>query len=48
MGSRLLARGELLGVEGDGKRVSKIGAGGAVTTLTEGIAGHAADGVQTI
>jgi gluconolactonase len=31
--------GELLGVEGEGKRVSKIGAGGAVTTLTEGIAG---------
>jgi gluconolactonase len=31
--------GELLGAEGDGKRISKIGAGGAVSTLTEGIAG---------
>jgi len=33
--------GELLGAEGDGKRISKIGAGGVVTTLTEGIAGMA-------
>ncbi len=31
--------GELLGAEGDGKRISRIGAGGITTTLTEGIAG---------
>ncbi len=31
--------GELLGAEGDGKRISKIGAGGSVATVTEGIAG---------
>src|ERR1019366_10740124 len=28
-----------LGAEGDGKRISKIGAGGSVTRLTEGIVG---------
>src|SRR5258708_31399765 len=38
-GLTLTRDGALLGAEGDGKRISKIGPGGTVTRLTEGIDG---------
>src|SRR5215467_11665730 len=38
-GLALIRDGSLIGAEGDGKRISKAGAGGSVSTLTQGIAG---------
>ena len=38
-GLALTRDGALVGAEGDGKRISRVGAGGKVTTLTEGIGG---------
>lgn len=38
-GLALTRDGALLGVEGDGKRIGRIGPGGVATTLTEGIRG---------
>jgi gluconolactonase len=38
-GLALMRDGSLIGAEGDGKRISRVGAGGAATTLTEGITG---------
>ena len=38
-GLALLRDGSLIGAEGNGRRISKGGAGGSVVTLTEGIAG---------
>jgi len=47
-GLALTRDGTLVGAEGDGKRISKVGPGGATATRTAGIAGIAPDGANDL